>query len=344
MTMAAKGKMKIINIPIEQIEMRYSANWLKWFKEELQERKYDHWNIHDSMWMMRKDIKDGAFLDVVGTQFYKSKQIEFICQLVDKGFILRNERVVFLIHDGWFPVEQLAYIRDGLGCHEWKFVGIFHDGTYDKYDWTAKNNMYVWGEDLENSWFKIYDKVIVGSNYHKQVLLESRNIPAHKIEVIPWRVRIENIDDYTQSSKENLVVWPHRLHEDKQPDLWNKVIVPDGWQKINSRDVPRTKHEYYQLLAKSKIVVSTALLEMFGIAMVEAVLLGCIPLVPDRLSYKEMYPKTFRYCGEPEFKEKLHAFCHKDLDVGMELKMLQAKFERNSTDFFDTLFELLEEL
>ena len=38
-----------------------------------------------------------------------------------------------------------------------------------------------------------------------------------------------------------------------------------------------------------------ALQETWGIAMIESVLSGCIPIVPDRLSYSELYPALFKY-------------------------------------------------
>ena len=172
----------IVNVPIEPLDERYSKQWGEWFEKYLKDvQQY----ISICPTPMADTIRDGAFLDVVGTVHYKSEQISQICQLVDDKIIPRDRRVVFLIQDGWFPIEQLAYIRDLLECHDWKFVGIFHDGTYDKHDLLARKKLYTWGEPLENSWFRIYDKVIVGSHYHKQVLLEERQIPEHKIEVIP---------------------------------------------------------------------------------------------------------------------------------------------------------------
>jgi glycosyltransferase involved in cell wall biosynthesis len=336
--------MMIINIPIEPIESRYSADWDKWFIAELNERKYNFSTVMGTP--LSNKIREGAFLDVISTNKFKADQISQICSAVDQGFIPRTERVVFIIQDGWFPVEQLAYMRDMLGCHEWKFVGIFHDGTYDKWDVTARNNMYVWGEDLENAWFKIYDRIIVASNFHYDILLSTRKVDSRRISVIPWKVEVPIVFQEIQQKKENIIVWPHRLNDDKQPDLFFRIADelrhPD-WQWIRTRDQELNKFQYYELLSKSKIAVSTALLEMFGIAMVEAVLLGCIPLVPDRLSYKDMYSRCFRYQGESEFKEKLEKFCKGDIPFD-QLKYIKDNFIDNSKQFFNNLFDVVEEL
>jgi len=57
------------------------------------------------------------------------------------------------------------------------------------------------------------------------------------------------------------------------------------------------------------IVISTASQENFGISVVEAIRYGCIPLLPNRLSYPEIIPKVFHgdflYKDQSELVEKL---------------------------------------
>lgn len=48
--------------------------------------------------------------------------------------------------------------------------------------------------------------------------------------------------------------------------------------------------EYERWLRSSDVVVSTAIQENFGIAVLEAMLAGCLPLLPNRLSYPEILP------------------------------------------------------
>ncbi|MFT6286328.1 MAG: glycosyltransferase involved in cell wall biosynthesis [Alcanivorax sp.] len=57
---------------------------------------------------------------------------------------------------------------------------------------------------------------------------------------------------------------------------------------------------YQQWLSAADIVLSTAIHEFQGLAILEAVALGCVPVVPDRLAYAELYPDLFRYHSCPQ--------------------------------------------
>jgi glycosyltransferase involved in cell wall biosynthesis len=53
--------------------------------------------------------------------------------------------------------------------------------------------------------------------------------------------------------------------------------------------------DYHQYLLNADIVLSTALHEFQGLAVLEAVAAGCIPVVPKRLAYPEIFSSRFCY-------------------------------------------------
>ena len=120
------------------------------------------------------------------------------------------------------------------------------------------------------------------------------------------------------------IVWPHRWEHDKDPDAFFSAVarlaeeglafevavagqafrdVPESIRAaekaLGSRLVhlgePGSPGSYARLLATCDISVSTAINEFFGIAMVESAYAGCLPVVPDRLAYPELYPAEMRY-------------------------------------------------
>lgn len=123
--------------------------------------------------------------------------------------------------------------------------------------------------------------------------------------------------------REALIVWNHRWEYDKAPELFAEAmlaladsgvtfelallgtrpkVAPEPLERLRQHLADRIVSdgylpgtEYRSLLARAGIVVSTALHEFQGIAMLEAVSAGARPLVPDALCYPEQYPEAYRY-------------------------------------------------
>jgi len=116
------------------------------------------------------------------------------------------------------------------------------------------------------------------------------------------------------------VVWPHRWEHDKGVDELLDIAdqyteqlnlrwtilgeqfskVPTALVKFQEKFADQIDHmgfepdrqKYWQHLQNCDWVLSTAKHEFFGIALVEAMLAGCLPWLPDRLSYRELLPES----------------------------------------------------
>ena len=142
------------------------------------------------------------------------------------------------------------------------------------------------------------------------------------------------------------IVWNHRWEHDKAPErllgalyMLREHEVPFHLHMMGQRfrDLPvaligarerlgdsvktwgfvKQVEVYRSILSSSDLVISTALHDFQGLAVLEGVAAGCLPLVPDRLAYPEFIPDQFRYPsfegdGESEVRvlsEYLEKFC-----------------------------------
>jgi len=146
---------------------------------------------------------------------------------------------------------------------------------------------------------------------------------------------IDSCSSERQTGRAPVLVWNHRWEHDKNPELFFNTLydfaeqgVPFGlivlgqsfrsqppiFAQAAKRLAPHLVHfgyaadrqEYCRLLCQGDIVVSTARHEFYGMAVIEAVRGGCRPLVPDRLSYQELFPPACRY-EDAAFARKLLA-------------------------------------
>ena len=135
-----------------------------------------------------------------------------------------------------------------------------------------------------------------------------------------------------------LIVWNHRWGYDKNYEMFFSVLeelndrgldfhlslmgenfglIPEAFKRAEEKLKDKIlqfgyvplREEYEQWLKRGAVVISTAMQENFGISVIEAMLMGCLPLLPDRLSYPEILPEEFHehflYQNRDDLIEKL---------------------------------------
>ena len=65
--------------------------------------------------------------------------------------------------------------------------------------------------------------------------------------------------------------------------------------EINHWGYLESKESYHNLLEQADIVVSTAVHEFQGLALLEGIAKGCMPIAPNRLAYPEYVPQHQLY-------------------------------------------------
>lgn len=279
-------------ITLEPLENRYTKQWKDWVPKYFGDAGFCYREIDGFTNLKETNFTNSYnFLDVIGTNIWKSKQIENISLLFKNGIVKSNDK--FFFYDAWhYGIIALKYISV-LKNIPIKIYGMWHAGSYDKSDLLATSGLRKYFMNFEKSLFFCIDKSFVATNFHKNKIMNELNISSNKIFVTGFPFDFSNLNNYLNCNKEDIIVFPHRISEDKQPQIAERLskyfnIIFTQKQKLS-------KNDYYELLSKSKIVFSCSLHENWGIGCFESLYLMNIPLLPFRLSYKEMYKKEFFY-------------------------------------------------
>ena len=312
------NKPNIWIMALEPIETRYTGEWYEHipalFKEKLGD-KFDVWQVDG----VRKDteLTPGAFLNFSDTNYWKSSQLLNFLQYLNQGIVGPNDHIVYT--DAWNPTAiQLKYMRNLLG-HNWTLHGLWHAGSYDPQDFLGRlvGNK-PWVRNAEKSMFDCYDHNYFATEFHVELFMKELLNNGYTVENPwfheDWEERYESGKivrsgwpmEYLPTKlaakgipKKNQIVFPHRIAPEKQVEIFRDLakMMPE-YEFVVCQDRKLTKQEYHTILAESKIVFSCSLQETLGIGVPEGALVGALPLVPHRLSYKEMYPNWCKYPSE----------------------------------------------
>jgi glycosyltransferase involved in cell wall biosynthesis len=146
-----------------------------------------------------------------------------------------------------------------------------------------------------------------------------------KSEVMPVGCNLARLNEQKLEREHTgrpLILWNQRWEYDKDPETFFRaldVLASEGvdfevalagsnvrqqaaeFELARERLGERVVHygrasavEYARLLWQADVVVSTALHEFFGIAVIEAIYCGCFPVLPRRLAYPEHIPAHYQ--------------------------------------------------
>jgi glycosyltransferase involved in cell wall biosynthesis len=303
-------------VDLEAVETRYTAQW-KSHVPKILKAKGHQVHIISGPEDIPSATTPGAFLNFGGTNIYKSRQVEEIARLFTAGSIVAGDHFIFT--DAWHPgIINLKYMSSLLNIPV-KIHALWHAGSYDPQDFLGRLiGDAPWVRHAEKSFFHAIDHNYFATNFHIEMFV--RNLLNNDMatenpwfeddlrEVFEGRfpkiVRtgwpMEYMDNlltqYKGMAKRDLILFPHRIAPEKQVDIFRdlKEQLPQ-YEFVVCQDQQLTKNEYHNLLGESKIVFSANLQETLGISCYEGALVDAIPMVPDRLSYTEMYFDGFKY-------------------------------------------------
>jgi len=250
-------------------------------------------------------------------------QVSRFLHLVDEGRV--NNGDVVVLQDFWTPGIEAIFYAAHIKNITLDYYAQLWAQTVDIYDFTWP--MRDWMRPIEISYDGMMTGIFVGSSIHKEQLREAGfSAPIHVIGLpIDYAEVAGRLPDV---KKQNQVIFASRLDGEKQPVFMLEVarqflkVYPDwSWMVTTSRtqfasnapgmidqlkqlasEQPRfalraglTKDEYYQELAKSKIIFNCSLQDYVSWTLLEGCIAGCDVVYPNWRSFPECVPSDRLY-------------------------------------------------
>jgi len=355
-------------VDLESVETRYTSQWKDYLPAQL--KSADIKTVVISGNYISKKTSPGAFLNFAGTNSYKSSQSVFISNLFDKNQIKEGD--YFLFTDAWNPtVIQLKYMSELLNIPV-KIGGLWHAGSYDPQDFLGRIiGDKPWVRAAEHSMFNCYNHNFFATDFHVEMFANCYSdqhanelmTENDGVKIVGWPMEYLDfvLKDFKKNfkTKKNKIIFPHRLAPEKQLDIFKDLAkeMPE-YEWFVAQEQKLSKYNYYENLSDSKIVFSANLQETLGISMYEGALLGVFPLVPDRLSYTEMWDDYFKYPSnwtinwesyqknKPLLVNKIRNIMNSDIEnrenIIKNLSYFTGKKFFTGTDLYNIIYESLK--
>jgi hypothetical protein len=291
--------MTVFLVDLEAVETRYTGQWKTHVPALLRKAGHDV-TIISGPSDIPSATTPGAFLNFGGTNIYKANQVEQMGRLFTEGRVTAGDH--FLFTDAWHPgILNLKYMSELLGIKV-TIHALWHAGSYDPQDFLGRLiGDAPWIRHSEKAFFHAIDHNYFATQFHINMFeknLFAEEVDKSKIIHSGWPMEYlkDILEPFKGMPKRDLILFPHRIAPEKQVEIFRDLAasMPE-YEWIVCQDQQLSKLQYHALLGSAKIVWSANLQETLGISCYEGALVDAVPLVPDRLSYSEMYTGILKY-------------------------------------------------
>jgi glycosyltransferase involved in cell wall biosynthesis len=340
-------------IDLESVETRYTGQW-KSHVPNLLKKAGHNVQIISGPTDIPSATTPGAFLNFGGTNIYKADQVGQMGRLFCSGAVCPGDHFIFT--DAWHPgIINLKYMSELLDIPVVTH-GLWHAGSYDPQDFLGRIvGDKPWVRLAEKSFYHAFDHNYFATKFHIDMFCE--NLLKRKPDTATYFAKdkivstgwpMEYMDNtltmYKNMPKRDLILFPHRIAPEKQVEIFRnlKEHLPQ-YEFVVCQDQQLSKNEYHNLLGESKLVFSANLQETLGISCYEGAIVDAIPMVPDRLSYSEMYYDTFKYPSQwtesyEAYEAARPALCYKIIQYMTNYDQFKYQVHKQANDLTENFF------
>jgi glycosyltransferase involved in cell wall biosynthesis len=129
-------------------------------------------------------------------------------------------------------LDQLVWVAEVVKEKKPTIACYSMTGTFIEEDWITVFT--PWVSNLEKVWYEKSDLIFVPTDYFKRAMLE-HGYDGSKIFVVGAPVDSEKISAYSQPRDYNMIIFNHRLNEDKKPIYFLRMVEDLSVQFPNLR-------------------------------------------------------------------------------------------------------------
>jgi len=277
---------RLLYIPQLPFKLRYQEFFLSEFFKNFKKH-------FDEVILIGDDyLKNSSIVEELNSSMFSSidESIRFeIFQVHDYGTIKLYEDDILFMSDLSFPgfFSNILYHKKPKKC-----FAYCHATSKNRYDYfsNVRYSKFI----CETAHSKLYDKIFVGTNYHKNKL-GWKNIEIVGLPIPPFKTfKEEKKYDIISVSRPNKQKVNKKIENLVQRDFCDIIRTSsNSWE------------EYYKFLSQGKILLLTGKEETFGYSVMEAIMNNTYVLAPKDFSYPELLPNDYLYSNYEELKLKI---------------------------------------
>jgi glycosyltransferase involved in cell wall biosynthesis len=217
------GKQNLYYVPIEPLDERYTGQWYTEFLIAFKKAGFNTITIDGSILSTHVDV--GTFLPMNSTVHYKNTQLQRIAKLFQDHEIKNND--IFFIADlEFWGIESIRLMAQMNNIKVFIFA-FLHAASYTKED--AFEIATPYQKYTELGWLSMCDLVFVGSEYHKQAVIERRIRPyaskedfeglVEKIKVTGNPIFMDQYKLPAMPPKKKQIIISNRFDWEKRPNI-----------------------------------------------------------------------------------------------------------------------------
>ena len=308
---------RIIFVPQYPTKMRYQSWWFWKFPEELRKAGFNVLTLgEDYAAQLEAETGDIEMFSPI------DKAIDFETAQINEymNLTLKDDDILFLA-DISFP----GFFTGALYHKKPKRCFAFCHAT-------SKNNLDYFAPvhyskfPVEESHAQMFKAVFIGSYYH--------DMKIHWPNALVTRLPYPPLGFFKSEKKYDIISTSRPTPQKVDKEI--EKLVEDEFKTKVVRKEHDNWVDYYTFLNRSKVLLITSKEETFGYQVVDAVMVGCIPLTPNKFSYPELLPRDYLYDNREELLERIE----EALDGDMKVPTLICDQEMRM--FFNNIVEVLK--